>query len=66
MGAIYLITQRSTDQGHQDARAKSGHRAPLPDWHLRDHHQRVVSGRDATSTHGPIHTGTSPQLSGRQ
>jgi hypothetical protein len=22
MGAIYLITQRSTDQGHQDARAK--------------------------------------------
>ena len=28
--------------------------------------QRAVSGSDATRTHGPIHTGTSPQFSGTQ
>lgn len=31
-----------------------------------DHRQRTVSGSDATSKHWPVHTDTSPQLSGTQ
>jgi hypothetical protein len=64
--ACRLITQRPTDHGQQDAhREKRGTGCGLRDWPLQgDHHQRIVSIRDATSTHRPTFAGALPQPGG--
>jgi hypothetical protein len=61
------IPTRSHDPAGPQIRHLTAHRAePSKLERTCDHHQQTVSRRDATSPHGSIHTGTSPQLSGTQ
>jgi hypothetical protein len=65
-GGVRRIIQRSINQKLRGSRAKHVSLAQPASSPQHDHHQRLVSERAPTSTHRPIHTGTSPQFSGTQ